>query len=320
MTECTRCGAKANNSFLCRNCVNTAQTTLADLPWWLNRLTETAVGQTRMTDNAGRKSARRKDLDGDTDLAACIELLPKADDLDKARRARQDAALSHALATGGVNARASQLLATIADSLGYWCRVLCEIRGLDYTPSPLPVTLGANHARWLKVNVGAIATCDDAADIVGDIEGHLEDIVKVVNRPIRKIYLGKCPTTDAQWEGECGANLRVPEGSTEVHCHRCRATHNCNLLLLELVADAEREIKTWKEIVRINRAMPHGHQVALRTLQHWRTTGLLVVRGQNGADEPLYSWADVKRLQIRKPQRISTGAASHQKCQTGTGE
>ena len=70
MTDCTRCGAKANNSFLCRNCVTTAQTTLADLPWWLNRLTEAAVGQTRMTDNAGRKSARRKDLDGDAELAA----------------------------------------------------------------------------------------------------------------------------------------------------------------------------------------------------------------------------------------------------------
>ena len=294
MTECTHCGAKANNSFLCRECLLTAQTTLADLPWWLSRLTEAAVGQTRMTDNAGRKSARRKDLDGDTDLAACIELLPKADDLDKARRARQDAALTHALATGGVNARASQLLATIADSLGYWCRVLCEIRGLDYTPSPLPHTLGANHARWLRVNIGAIATCDDAADIVGDIEGHLEDIVKVVNRPIRWWNLGECPG----WRDDqpCQTELRVPEGSEEVHCRRCKNTHTVQLLLLAKKAEAEANSMTRKQLTRYNRELPAEFQVPPRTLQHWLDTGRLTATDTEG--DPLYSWLDVRLLML----------------------
>lgn len=302
MTECTRCGAKANNSFLCRNCVNTAQTTLADLPWWLNRLTETAVGQTRMTDNAGRKSARRKDLDGDTDLAACIELLPKADDLDKARRARQDAALTHALATGGVNARASQLLATIADSLGYWCRVLCEIRGLNYTPSPLPATVGANHARWLRVNIGAIATYDDAADIVGDIEGHLEDIVKIVNRPVRWWHLGPCPG----WRDDqpCQTELRVPEGSEEVHCRRCKNTHTVQLLLLARKAEAEQKHMTKRELTRYNRELPPEFQIPPRTLQHWLDSGRLAACLELAGD-PLYSWMDVRLLMLNTKRNHS---------------
>ena len=305
MTECTRCGAKANNAFLCRPCLATAQTTLADLPWWLNRLTETAVGQTRMTDNAGRKSARRKDLDGDTDLAACIELLPKADDLDKARRARQDAALTHALATGGVNARASQLLATIADSLGYWCRVLCEIRGLDYTPSPLPATLGANHARWLRVNIGAIATYDDAADIVGDIEGHLEDIVKVVNRPIRWWYLGECPG----WRDEkpCRTELRVPEGSEEALCRRCHTRHTVQLLLLARKAEAETNPMTRRQLTRYNRELPPEFQVPPRTLQHWLDTGRLCPCSE--AEDPLYSWVDVRLLMLTT--KHATKVATH---------
>jgi hypothetical protein len=294
MTECTRCGAKANNAFLCRPCLATAQTTLADLPWWLGRLTETAVGQTRMTDNAGRKSARRKDLDGDTDLAACIELLPKADDLDKARRARQDAALTHALATGGVNARASQLLATIADSLAYWCRVLCEIRGLNYAPSPLPATLGANHARWLRVNIGAIATYDDAADIVGDIEGHLEDIVRVVNRPVRWWNLGECPG----WRDDqpCQTELRAPEGSEEVHCRRCKNTHTVQLLLLAKKAEAEANSMTRKQLTRYNRELPAEFQVPPRTLQHWLDTGRLTAT--HTESDPLYSWLDVRLLML----------------------
>ena len=305
MTECTRCGAKANNAFLCRNCVTTAQTALADLPWWLNRLTEAAVGQTRMTDNAGRKSARRKDLDGDTNLAACIELLPKADDLDKARRARQDAALTHALATGGVNARASQLLATIADALGYWCRVLCEIRGLDYTPSPLPATLGANHARWLRVNIGAIATYDDAADIVADIEGHLEDIVKVVNRPIRWWYLGECPG----WRDDqpCQTELRVPEGSEEALCRRCHTRHTVQLLLLARKAEAETNPMTRRQLTRYNRELPPEFQVPPRTLQHWLDTGRLCPCSE--AEDPLYSWVDVRLLMLTT--KHATKVATH---------
>ena len=296
MTECTRCGAKAVNAFLCRVCLTTAQTILADLPWWLNRLTEAAVGDTKMTDNAGRKSARRKDLDGDTDLAACIELLPKADDLDKARQARQNAALAHALATGGVNARASQLLATIADSLGYWCRVLCEIRGLNYTPSPLPRTPGANHARWLRVNIGAVATYDDAADIIGDIEGHLEDIVKVVNRPIRWWNLGECPG----WRDDqpCQTELRVPEGSEEVHCRRCSTRHTVQLLLLARKAEAETKHMTKRELTRYNRELPAEFQVPPRTLRHWLDTGRLTASIERAGD-PLYSWVDVRLLMLR---------------------
>ena len=302
MTECTRCGAKAHNAFLCRNCVTTAQTTLADLPWWLNRLTETAVGQTRMTDNAGRKSARRKDLDGDSPLAACIELLPKADDLEKARTARQKQSLAHAVATGGANLRASELLAEIADSLAYWCRVLCEARGINYTASPLPATVGANHARWLRVNVGAIAGHEDAADIVGDIETHLEDIVKVVNRPVRWWHLGPCPG----WRDDqpCQTELRVPEGSEEVHCRRCKNTHTVQLLLLARKAEAEKKHMTKRELTRYNRELPPEFQIPPRTLQHWLDTGRLAACLELAGD-PLYSWMDVRLLMLNTKRNHS---------------
>ena len=74
MTECRRCGAKAQ-LFLCPRCTTTLQRTLDDLPWWLNRLTEAAVGQTRMSDNAGRKSAARRDgrcWDGEYGEFSCL--------------------------------------------------------------------------------------------------------------------------------------------------------------------------------------------------------------------------------------------------------
>lgn len=323
MTECLRCGAKAHNAYLCPRCTTAVRQVLTDLPWWLDRLTEAAIGQTRMSDNGGRRSARRKDLDGEKSLAECIEAFPDDSeaDLEKARKARAKAALAHALASGGVNARASELLAEIADSLGYWCRVLCEHRGI-----PMPVLRSTpRYAQWLALHIHDIAATDSANDIATDIEGHLDDIVATVNRPIRIWYLGQCPAWDDKHDRACGADLRAPEGALETYCPRCHCTHSVNRLFLARIDEAERQVVTFKEILSINRGMPADYRIAPRTLQHWRTTGLLRAHqwqrpdGRKGLtqhhdeDVPLYSWADVKRLRLRKPQKATTGAAAHRR-------
>jgi hypothetical protein len=201
VSECQHCAAEVADAFLCGRCRTDLHDNLAELPWWLARLTETALGHTRMADTGGRKSAARRDLDGDAELASCIEALPDCDDLDKARAARQRAAMAHALATGGINARASELLAEIADTLAYWCRVLCEERGIDYRPARSAEALGANHARWLARHVESIAAASDAGDIADDILGRdkhrrglIDQIEHAINRRWRWWPLGECPT------------------------------------------------------------------------------------------------------------------------------
>jgi hypothetical protein len=298
---------------------------LREMPWWLARLTETAIGQTRMSDNAGRKSARRKDLDGDIALAACIEQLPpKEEDLEKARKARERAALAHALATGGINARASELLSEINDSLGYWMRVLCEARGIVPPQLGAGRSLGELQARWLYLNAAAITAYEDAETIVGDIEGHLEDIVRMVNRPVRVWFLGECESWDERRETPCGADLRVQEGNAEVICPRCHTTHSVHRLFLANVDRAERHIMPWKDLLRVSSTMG-DRQVPRRTLERWRATGQLQPHHWRGPDgeieliecgpryEPMYSWSDVQRLQLRKPQKAATGAAAHER-------
>jgi hypothetical protein len=47
MTECQRCGGRAT-LFLCPRCESHLDKLLRELPWWLERLTETAVGATRL--------------------------------------------------------------------------------------------------------------------------------------------------------------------------------------------------------------------------------------------------------------------------------
>ncbi len=327
MTDCRHCRASVTDAFLCNRCRDTLRTELAALPWWLERLTETALGQTRMSDNAGRKSAPRKDLDGDAELAACIEALPSGDDLQKARIARQKLALAHALATGGVNYRASELLAEIADGLAFWCRVLCEARGRVYAPTRSTRALGVNHAQWLAAHVEAIGQSEDAADIAADILGRdkarrslIRQIEWVVNRPMRWWQLGACPTP-IRVEGPaqagrphptiaCGVELRAREGATRVRCPGCRTVHNVHRLLWSRKSEAEAEPMTARQLTRYNRELPPEFQVPPRTLQHWLATGRLCACGENAGD-PLYSWIDVRLLVVARPQSADTGATAH---------
>jgi hypothetical protein len=268
----------------------------------------------------------RRDLDGDAELAACIEALPDCDDLDKARAARQRAALAHALATGGINARASELLAEIADTLAYWCRVLCEERGIDYRPARSAEALGANHARWLARHVESIAAASDAGDIADDILGRdkhrrglIDQIEHAINRRWRWWPLGECPTP-VRVEGpaqhgrphptvDCGVELRAREDAVAIRCPGCRTLHKVHRLLWARKSQAEAEPMTARQLTRYNHELPPEYQVPPRTLRHWLATGRLCPCAQNAGD-PLYSWIDVRLLLLRKPQKATTGAAA----------
>ena len=297
------------------------------MPWWLNRLVETATGQTRMADTGGRRSARRKDLDGETPLAECIERFPDdtETDLDKARAARAKAALAHALAAGRVNAKASELLGAIDDSLRYWVKELCDSRGVPYTRSPLAraTAPGSEYATWLRVHVASISASELAGDIAMDIETHLDDIVAAVNRPVHVMFLGACPTWIEDTNKTCGRSLRAPQGSVEVFCRNCQTTHNVNRLIMGQLSDAERKPQPFDELLRINSRLPEGYGIPRTTLLYWRDSSALKPRGwlrsdghrgiaqHHPDDTPLYSWADVQALRDSRKQKTATGATAH---------
>ncbi len=145
MTKCKRC-ERATDLFVCKACVSELRKRLADLPWWLDRLTETAVGQANLGDGA-RKGERRDVLHGDDSLVSHVEPFPRDKDATptpRDHRDRHQAALWHALALGRVNGRASDELDRIGNALSTTIRDMCETRGLDVPefrtrPRPLAV-------------------------------------------------------------------------------------------------------------------------------------------------------------------------------------
>lgn len=294
-TTCRACKGPAQ-TFLCAKCTKSARDLLAELPWWIDRLNEAVVGQVKLHDGGG---SSRPVMHGDTDLASHIRTLPGCTCVEEcdcdplvARRKRERAALVHALALGGVNATASDLHAEISNTLGTWIRHLCESRGAQ----PPQLATAGRMAQWMRSNVDAIAADESAGECVDELADIRKRIERTINRREPRKFLGHCPTWNEESQKACGRELSAPSDADHVRCKHCRTTHNCNRLQLLLVGDMEREKVTATRVRALNRLIPQEYRIPERTLRHWIATGKLKARGNNGNGEPMYLWADVRKM------------------------
>lgn len=149
--KCKRCD-RATELFVCKACVSELRDRLRALPWWLDRLTETAVGQARLSPTG--RGGRRPVLHGDDSLDSHVEPFPRDKDTTPTERDQQErhqAALWHALALGRVNGHASDELDRIGNALSTTIRDMCETRGLEVPefrtrPGPLLVDVPESTA------------------------------------------------------------------------------------------------------------------------------------------------------------------------------
>jgi hypothetical protein len=299
-------------------------------PWWLNRLTESVVGQAKLGDG-GRRTQRV--MHGDDELASHIGLLPKCRcpededctcDLATARRKRHRAQLRKAAGTGRVSEGAAELHEDAANVLGTWVRHLIESRGVSIAEAfgielqpvaPIgfigPLLPGwvrtrpdvyissVRMARWLHANISAIANDEAAGEIFDELTDTRRRIERMVNRAQPRKMLGKCPTWIEETGHACGRELSAPEDATEIRCRDCGEKHQCNRLQLLLTMDSNREQITMARVREINRRLPQEFRIAERTMRRWVAEKRLRPKGHDDAGEPLYLWADVRRLNAR---------------------
>lgn len=184
-------------------------------------------------------------------------------------------------------------------------------------------------ANWLAVHVHSLA-CDESAGIWRrEVDGLVKKIEKVIDRPIQRQFLGPCPTWDESRRSACGNELHARADAIEVWCPICRHTHNVNRLQLLLINDLERQKVTVRKILELNRILPEEYRIPERSLRRWRSpgpngepprlkprgyirpNGRLVINRHGEEDEPLYLWADVRKLRAewgRKPDAPLTSA------------
>jgi hypothetical protein len=304
--QCQNCSSPARDAFLCRLCTTKLRQMLADCVWWIDRLAEAAIGDTRMSSGTGAHGyQQRYPINGEHNIAHYLATYPgMADDLPdaKAITGRYMSARRQALAAGGVNDRASALLDSINNTLTTMVRDICETRGLPIrnVRAYPPRFIGALQngaircdyhgrtqfaAQWLSEHVMAICAGEDAGQTFSEIQSLTGDdrrdgrICRAINRPIPIRELGRCPTWHEQTRAICGTSLRARADALEVFCHICRVTHKTDRLQLLLISDLARAKVTAAEILRLNRVLPEDYRISERSLRRWRQTETLKRRG-----------------------------------------
>ena len=162
---CQRCSAKCE-LFLCTRCTLDLRQMLTDMPWWLDRLAETSVGQARLGEPGGRRSHK-------TGLEKYADPKPAVDGSDgtegdrRLERDLDDRKLrARLLAQGGVNAHASDLFDEVQNMLGSWVRDVCERRGVDVPH----IATASRMAMWLKKHVSSLASAECALETYTDVK------------------------------------------------------------------------------------------------------------------------------------------------------
>lgn len=324
--ECTRCARKCE-LFLCSPCTGELRKMLADMPWWLDRLAETSIGQVRLSEPGGRRG-HKAGLERYTDPKPVANEEGFSDGTAGERRLEQDLGdpklRARLLAQGGVNAHASDLFDEVQNMLGGWVRDVCERRGIYWVDSGFIGPLRVNEERyvprtasamaiWLRDRVSALASAECADETFGDIRTASERIERAVNRPPEPKTCGPCPTsgehTDSGFvmgdsRSRCGTRLEARATAVEVRCPTCKQAHNVEALTSRLVNDMHYMSFTIRQLLDV--VLPRAETpIPRRTLYDWAAKGKLKATGEEADGTPKYLLADVRKLRTESARKTA---------------
>lgn len=319
--KCQRC-ERPSTLFLCNDCISSLKQLLVDMPWWLDRLAETAIGQARLGE-PGRRGHR-------TGLEKYADPKPAIDGTDGTEGQRRlevdlvDSKLTaRLLAQGGVNAHASELFDEVNNMLGSWVRDVCERRGIWWVDADFIGPLKANEERavvrtaqacaaWLRERVSALAAAECAGESFQDIHNASDRMERAVNRPPPPKTCGPCPTPGehtakgfviSDVRAKCGTRLEARANAVEVRCPVCKQTHNVEDLTTRLVNDMHYMSFTIRQLLDV--VLPRADEhIPRRTLYDWIAKGKLKATGEDETGTARYQLADVRQLRskyVRKP-------------------
>src|ERR1700743_2563411 len=99
----------------------------------------------------------------------------------------------------------------------------------------------SSAALFLSGRVGVIAAREDAGQCFNEVKKAVDDIERMINRPIPPMFLGPCPVviTDARARRACGTALTAARKDVEVRCPACDTTHNVERLIIQQIDDTD---------------------------------------------------------------------------------
>lgn len=131
-----------------------------------------------------------------------------------------------------------------------------------------PATPIEQAAVWMACHPHELRAHEAAHEMLTEITGALEQVRRIVDRPVELNYLGPC-STELPGGMDCGFVLRAERGETYVRCGRCKTQFAVADLQARAREIAEDRLYTLGEMGNILSAV--GSPVPPRTLRWWTT-------------------------------------------------
>ncbi|QFG11492.1 hypothetical protein I5G87_gp68 [Mycobacterium phage Ekdilam] len=260
--KCLHCSAPVQ-SFLCWNCGKMLRRVLADVPWLLRRLAESAYGEAKVARKGGPR-------------VSTGERLPSLP----------------------LNSRAADLIRDAA-RLVRWAE---QVAGAG-SEGPTTPDACEGAARYLTSEVGRMMQHPYAPDALRWSLGWREDATKAVDLPPDTTYAGPCQATVTELapnpEGRshvpvltrtCGAALYVDAEALVADCHRCGAAWRVEDLQREALARVDDRPRTAADMWRLFKFL--GREVPRSSFYQLMAT---VEAHDVSGDYPTYTYTAVAR-------------------------
>lgn len=146
-------------------------------------------------------------------------------------------------------------------------------------------------ALFLAHNTHAIAANQHAATCYNDIQHAINEIERLINRPIQPIECGPCPTLDKN-QNICAVGLSAKRGEIEVCCWKCKTTYNIERLIQKRLNEVPNLMFTTTQVLRVMARI--GEPIPDSTWRRWRAQGTIQPAGELYG-EPSYNLDDVRK-------------------------
>lgn len=339
MTACGSCTAPTE-MYLCSRCCDELKELLGSLlpsqaggktdagevpvRWrngLLDYLSSAAAGQARLGDGTRRVRSGPTRLDGDDPTDALY--LKESGKLAGGGRFeiwQPKYTLNRLLATGRVNARASDLRVECFEAMRMWALHIAKTHQLEIT---WRTTMG--YADFLHKHIHQVALDEDAGELLSRVRGLVRRIERTINRPEQPQECGLCPTIidrGRKGRSQCGTRLTAPRRAIQLECPTCHITYNIERLKERLIDGSDEWVLTRSQIMQILPILSDmagiDQGLPARTFDNWRADRRITQLGwwrpgdpigvwhelqQTDGDRPTYRLADVRRLMAERPRR-----------------
>jgi hypothetical protein len=159
-------------------------------------------------------------------------------------------------------------------------------------------------ARVLAANIPTVARHPQAGECVADIKQLLDNIERMINRPVPPRFCGVCTGRigygiDLKYSRRCATRLYAPRAATLVRCPTCGTTHDIKTLFGDTMDESGEVLLTPPEVLYVMEES--GQPIGESTFRRWRAKGELQPRG-TVQGKPAFYLADVRDLRAELEQ------------------